>query len=146
MYANSLLGVWPFIFEEHPNLRKLYNFYSRFTFTYYLIFIFTAYIQLCIILSEEVINVKDIFSNLSITLIYTVTILRVRSIKTTRVKTIIQEIFYTEDKIHASGDEKIIKIYQSYSRQSQISNYIFMVNIFLGKYNLLAIHCIITFS
>ncbi|KAG5900095.1 hypothetical protein JTB14_016064 [Gonioctena quinquepunctata] len=131
MYANALLGVWPYIFEENPTLKKLYDIYSRATFTYYLLFILTAIIQLFILLTEDVINAKEIFANLSITLLYSVTIMRVYAIKSTTMRNVIREIMDLEKKTLESKDEKIIEIYKSHTSQSKISNAIFLVNIFL---------------
>lgn len=137
MYANALLGVWPFIFEDNPGLRKLYNVYSTITFTYYFIYIVTAYIKLFEIITAEKIYVLEIFSNLAITLLYTVTILRVYALKTKRLKNIIKGIMETETKIHASKDKSIITIYDSHTKQSKVSNMIFLFNIFISKYKIL---------
>lgn len=133
MYANSLLGVWPFIFEHHPRLRKLYKFYSNLTFKYYFLFIITAYVKFFQIITASKINFLDIFSNLAITLLYTVTIMRVYSLKTDRLKKIIKKIIQTENRIFASGDISIIKIYEFYAWQSQFTNKLFLIIIFLGK-------------
>lgn len=134
MYANALLGAWPFIFEDNPVLRKLYNIYTNFTYTYFFVFIVTAYIKLIQLITAEKINLQEIFTNLAITLLYTVTILRVYALKTTRLMNIVREILDTEEKIHASEDESIINIYDSCSKQSRITNAIFLVNIFASKY------------
>ncbi|XP_074026902.1 odorant receptor 10 isoform X2 [Leptinotarsa decemlineata] len=131
MYANALLGVWPYIFENNPTLRKLYNIYSKATFTYYLLYILTAIIQLVILLTRQEINVKEVFANLAITLLYSVTIMRVYAIKSTRMRNIIKEIMDLEDKTMASGDKQIIEIYEFHTTQSKVSNVIFLVNIFI---------------
>lgn len=133
MYANALLGVWPYIFEDNPLLRRVYNFYSNFTFTYFFLFIVTAYIKLIQLIIAENVNFQEIFANLAITLLYTVTILRVYALKTKRLKGIIREIIETEDKVRASKDSHLINIYESHTKQSKISNVIFLVNIFIGK-------------
>lgn len=139
MYANALLGVWPYIFQDNPGLKKLYNFYSYFTFTYFFLFIVTAYVELFQLISMEDTNVQAIFANLAITLLYTVTLWRVYALKTERFAGIISEIIETEHKVRSSEDEQLINIYESHTRQSKISNMIFMVNIFIGELILLVI-------
>nr|UTN00919.1 odorant receptor [Semanotus bifasciatus] len=131
MRANALLGVWPFIFENNPKLRNIYAIYSRGTFIYYLLFIISAIIKLFILICDEVLVIKEIVANLCITLLYSVTIMRVYAIKTPRVKGIIREILVLEQRILRSEDDKIIAIYNSHASQSKISNAIFLVNIFL---------------
>lgn len=137
MYANALLGVWPFIFEHNPRLRKLYNVFSTFTFTYFFLFIITSIMKLCELITAKRQNVQEIYANVSITLLYTVTILRVYALKTKRLKNIIKEIIETETKIRASEDKPIITLYDSHTKQSQFSNLIFLLNIFVGKYKIL---------
>ncbi|KAJ8983699.1 hypothetical protein NQ317_009134, partial [Molorchus minor] len=69
MYVNFLLGVWPFVFEDSPSMKKLYNFYANFTFFYFLFFIITAYMELFVLIFAEEKDVQGIVSNLCITLI-----------------------------------------------------------------------------
>lgn len=135
MYTNALLGVWPYIFENNPKLKKVYKCYSKFLHYNFFLFILTAYIKLFVLITAAVINFEEIFANLSITLLYTITILRVYALKTPRLESIIKYVIYTEEKIRASQDEPIIQIYESHARQSKISNLVFPIEIFLGKFS-----------
>ncbi|KAJ8947661.1 hypothetical protein NQ318_009545 [Aromia moschata] len=129
MYANFLLGVWPFVFEDSPRLRKLYAFYANFTFLYYLLFILSAYVKLFMLIFDKEFKVKEIMSNICITLLYSITIIRVYAIRTERIKKLIREVMDVEQLIYDSEDEELIDIYRDYTHQSQVSNITFLVNI-----------------
>ncbi|XP_023309827.1 odorant receptor Or2-like [Anoplophora glabripennis] len=131
MYISAVLGVWPFIFEDKPVLRKIYDVYSKCIFCYYLLYVLAAIIQLFIIVTDEVLDVDEIVANLCITLLNFVAILRVKAIKTERVKNIIQNVFKLEEKMMNSGNDEIIEIYNRHARQNQTCNKIFLVNLYL---------------
>lgn len=133
MYANALLGVWPFIFEENKTLKKLYEYYSKFTMTYFFLFIISTFIKLFQILTAEEILIQELFSNLSITLIYAVTIVRVRTLKTKRLQDLVKGIMDTENKIYDSGERAIIEIYNAYASRSKLSNIIFVLSVLSGE-------------
>lgn len=133
MYANSLLGVWPYIFQDNPNLRTLYNIYFKFTFYYFNLFILSAIIQLSILITDDENSIREIVANLCITLLYITTALRVWALRSTAVRKLIKEILATEDAILENDDEEIIEIYKSHARQSQVTNLIFIGNITIGK-------------
>ncbi|XP_060531138.1 uncharacterized protein LOC132704859 isoform X2 [Cylas formicarius] len=111
MYSSSLLGIWPFIFEENPTLRQLYQLYSNFMLVYYTFFIGTAYMKLAELLRADEIRMDDISANLCITLIYTITIIRQIMLRGKGVLKMIRYIIDTENKIYAAKDEKVIEAY-----------------------------------
>ncbi|KAJ8978567.1 hypothetical protein NQ317_012091 [Molorchus minor] len=125
MYVNFLLGVWPFVFEDSPFMKKLYNFYANFTFLYFLFFIITAYMELFVLIFAEDKDVQGIVSNLCITLLYSITIMRVYAIKSKGIKDLIREVLNMERVIYKCRDEELIDIYKSHARQSIITNLIF---------------------
>nr|UTN00907.1 odorant receptor [Semanotus bifasciatus] len=129
MYANALLGVWPFIFENNRMMKRLYNIYANFTFIYYLLFIVSAYVELFVLLLADEKRVQEIVGNLCITLLYSITIMRVYAIKTKNVKDLIREVINVEDVIYKCEDEAVIDIYKECVHDSHISNYIFLANI-----------------
>ncbi|XP_023312071.1 uncharacterized protein LOC111692342 [Anoplophora glabripennis] len=129
MYANALLGVWPYIFQDNPCLRKLYNVYSRFTFYYFILFIISAIMELFILVADDENRTEEIVANLCITLIYIITAVRVYVMRSTTIRNLIKQILATEDAILKNDDEEIMEIYKFHARQSQITNLIFIVNI-----------------
>lgn len=133
MYANALLGIWPFVFQDNPSLRKLYNIYSKFMFYYFLLYLLSVVIQLFILLTEDELRVEEIVSNLSITLLYPITARRVWVVRGAKMKNLIKKILVTEDEIFESGDEEVIKIYKFHVRQNQITNLLFITGIVIRK-------------
>ncbi|KAJ8947664.1 hypothetical protein NQ318_009548 [Aromia moschata] len=104
-------------------------FYANLTFFYYLLFIITAYMKLFVLIFDDENRIQEIVSNLCITLLYSVTIMRVYAIRTKRVKDLIREVMELEQIIYKCQDEEVINIYRMYTRQSYISNITFLVNI-----------------
>ncbi|XP_023310498.1 uncharacterized protein LOC111691620 [Anoplophora glabripennis] len=129
MYANSVLGVWPYIFQGNPKLRKLYNIYSKFMLSYFLFFLLTALIQLYILITDDELKVEEIGANLSITLLYPITVRRVLVIRSTKMKKLIKKILAAEEAILGGKDEEVLKIYKFHAQQSQFTNLLFIVGI-----------------
>lgn len=127
------MGTWPFIFRDNPGWRKCYDVYSKAVFTFFFLFIVTSYMKFVELLLAEELNFQELFANLVITLLYSVTFARVWALKSQRVKTLVKEILETENKVLVSQDPHLTKIYQSFANQSQITNMLFVVNIFIGK-------------
>lgn len=132
MHLNSIVGVWPFIFENKPNLRKLYNILSYCTLFCYSLFILSLLIKLIIILCN-VFDATSLMSNLCITLLNSITLLRVKAMTTDRVKEIIKKILFIEKGILNSGDERIIKIYNSQAAETQTCNKISITCTYSGE-------------
>lgn len=133
MYANALLGIWPYVFQNNPNMRKLYNIYSKLMFYYFLLYLLSVVIQLFILLTEDELRVEEIVANLSITLLYPITARRVWVMRSVKMKNLIKKILVTEDAILRSKDEEVIKIYKFHARQSQITNLLFISGIVIRK-------------
>lgn len=133
MFVNSLIGVWPFIFENNPKLKKSYNYYSKLIFTSNFLAVIRAYVKLFIYLTEDVLNTNEIFENLATTLLVTVSVVRVLAMKSAGINKIVRNIIEVEENIYASNDKNIITIYNSFAAQSKISNIIFSGSMLIGK-------------
>lgn len=133
MYASSLLGIWPYVFQDNPNLQKLYKIYFKLTFYYFILFIVSAIIEFFTLITDEEYSIRKIVANLCITLLYATTAMRVWVIRSTAIRRLIKEILATEEAILENDDEEIIEIYKLHARQSQVTNLIFIVNITIGK-------------
>ncbi|XP_050293299.1 odorant receptor 33c-like isoform X2 [Anthonomus grandis grandis] len=116
MICCSLLGIfpWQFIFTENPIFQKAYKYYSNVTLSYLALFIFGAYVELLFLFHEETLRIDEIMRNLCVTLLCTVTIIRVVIMRVKpHFRNIIQEIIDKEHEIFtSSNDETILDIYR----------------------------------
>lgn len=128
MYLSSTVGIWPFIFEENRHLKRLYNIFSAFFYYYYLQFICRAYYQLTVLLRAEKPDVEEILSNLCVTLVYTVSMLRLNAFKTDKIRTLFSNIISTEDQIFQGADVEVRKIYLKGVKLNRIYKILFIVN------------------
>lgn len=114
-------------------MRTYYNIYSKFIFIYFLQFLLKSYIEIYFILSEDLVDTKEIFENLATTLLCTITVMRVYAMQTKTMMNIIKTILQTERRIFDSGEPEEINIYRSFSYQSKASITTFLVSLFIGK-------------
>nr|QUP79569.1 odorant receptor 9 [Monochamus saltuarius] len=132
MYLSAMIGVWPFIFENNPTLRKIYNVYSKCMFCYYLMYFIASIIKFFIIITDEILVVPEMIANLTVTLLTAVTAWRIKAIGTDRVKNMIQKMFKMEKKMLNSGNDSIIEEYNWHVTQNEICIKIFLVTIYVA--------------
>ncbi|XP_066246791.1 odorant receptor 10-like [Euwallacea similis] len=128
MYLASTVGIWPIIFMENQRMKKLYDVYSSILYYYYLEYIFRAYYQLFLLLTAEHLNVAEILGNLCITLIYTVSLFRLRAFNTIEIKTLFTNIIKAENNILHDSDPEVRRIYSSGVKINRIYHVMFFFN------------------
>ncbi|KAJ8983708.1 hypothetical protein NQ317_009143 [Molorchus minor] len=85
--------------------------------------------ELFVLIFAQEKDVQGIVGNLCITLLYSITIMRVYAIKSKGVKDMIREVLNMERVIYKCSDEELIDIYKSHVRQSVISNWVYLINV-----------------
>lgn len=128
MYLSSIVGIWPFIFAENKYLKRLYDIFSTILYYYYLEYIFRSYYQLTVLLRAENIDVEEILQNLCITLIYTISMFRLKAFNTEEIKTLLSNIISTEDHILQDSDIEVRQIYLKGVKVNRIYHMLFFVN------------------
>ncbi|CAG9861693.1 unnamed protein product [Phyllotreta striolata] len=131
MYANAVFGIWPFIFEDYPILKKIYDLYCKFTLTYYAFFITTGYIKFFQLITEFPLNVTEVMLNVSITFLYSCTFVRAKRMRNPRMLKNIQNIMDYEKKINDSKDEEMMKILEYYAWQNKIVSQAFIITVII---------------
>ncbi|XP_072381811.1 odorant receptor 10-like [Diabrotica undecimpunctata] len=139
MYANAVFGIWPFIFEDYPTLKKIYDVYCKITLTYYFLFIVSGWIKFFQLFQEIPIPATEIMGNISITFIYSVTIWRARAIRGPRMMNIIKNVIDWEKKIMDSEDQPLIDIFNNYAWQNRIISQVFIITVIIVT-NLFFVH------
>ncbi|XP_066152031.1 odorant receptor 49b-like [Euwallacea fornicatus] len=128
MYSASTVGIWPIISIKNQRMKKIYNIYSSILYYYYLEYIFRAYCQLFLLLTAVHLNVEEILGNLCITLIYTVSLFRLKAFDTHEIKTLFSNIIKSEDFILHDSDPTVRQIYLSGVKINRIYHIMFFFN------------------
>lgn len=128
---NATLGVWPVITE--PKKDKYYKIFSKFALMYFLQFIIKSYMKLYLILTDDIIQAKELFANLATTLLCTIAVVRVYALRTAAMTKIFKAIIEIENQILKFGTKEQIEIYNSFAKQSKVSNIIFLGCLAFGK-------------
>ncbi|XP_050295705.1 odorant receptor 30a-like [Anthonomus grandis grandis] len=128
MYLSCLVGIWPIILVENPHLRRLYDIFAAILYYYYLEYIFRAYYQITVLLRADNLNVEEILGNVCITLIYTVSMFRLKAFSSDEVKALFNTVIETENDISKNPDDKIRKLYDLFVKSTTIYNILFCFN------------------
>nr|WJJ63317.1 odorant receptor 17 [Pachyrhinus yasumatsui] len=128
MYASSTVGIWPIIFMKSKRIKKFYNIFSTILYYYYVEYILRAYYQLFRLLTAEHLNLEEILGNFCVTLIYTVTLFRLRAFNNKAVRTLFSNIIEEEKLILNDPDSNIKKIYFTCVQNNRNYNILFLFN------------------
>uniref|UniRef100_A0AAR5QE19 Odorant receptor n=1 Tax=Dendroctonus ponderosae TaxID=77166 RepID=A0AAR5QE19_DENPD len=127
MYLSVLVGIWPIILTESKWLKKAYRLFATMLYYYYLEYICRAYFQLVLLVRAEHLNLEEILGNLCITLIYTVSMIRLRAFDTQQIKTLFSTIVDAETLILQDPDPEVRKIYLAVVRRNKVSHFVFFI-------------------
>ncbi|CAG9767383.1 unnamed protein product [Ceutorhynchus assimilis] len=128
MYLSSTHGMWPIIFINNKKLKRIYDVFAFILAFYFIEYIVRAYYQLTVLLRADVLNLEEILGNLCITLIYTVSMFRLKAFNSKKVKTLFLSIIETEEQIMNDSEDDVKKIYESFLKVNFIYNLLFFFN------------------
>ncbi|ERL91992.1 hypothetical protein D910_09314 [Dendroctonus ponderosae] len=130
---------WEFYFPDNKSRRRAYEIYGRIMFAYYIVFIFTIFVQLVVMLKRPDFDIDAVCANMCVTLINTVTLFRQLVFHfNPKFKKIIQKVIDMESQVYRKGDEKICSIYTKYVKGINKSLKLYFC--FIGS--LLVIFCV----
>lgn len=109
--ALATVGQWPLKFKTYKILNHLHFLYTILVSIYFIFFVITEYIEIANRMNE---NFLDILNNLSVSLLYTVTIYKVYIIRGSAMSKIVEQIRTIEKIILEGDDEEIKQIYLSH--------------------------------
>uniref|UniRef100_A0A310S6K7 Odorant receptor n=1 Tax=Chrysomela lapponica TaxID=153811 RepID=A0A310S6K7_CHRLA len=132
MYATSLIGLWPCIFEDNDFLNRIYKIYSIFIFTVAVCVTYCTDFKLFSLVTDEVLFLDEAVENLCISCLHTMILIRAHRLKSKSVTKIVRRILTIEEEIYKSEDEAIIRIYNSYASQSRLSNMFYIIIVYLA--------------
>ncbi|KAH1020322.1 hypothetical protein HUJ04_010002, partial [Dendroctonus ponderosae] len=114
MISSSLLVTfpWQFLFQDNKTFQNMYAMYSKLMLGYFTLFLFTAQLELWILITDEELMRNAIFANLSVTSIYNITLAkRLIIMLNSNFRAAIKQIIETENcKSPIEGDEVMNQI------------------------------------
>ncbi|XP_076275653.1 odorant receptor 49b-like isoform X2 [Rhynchophorus ferrugineus] len=128
MYLFTMVGVWPIIHWDSLKSKRIYEIGSAILYYYYLEYIFRAYFKLYLLLTTDTLYIEEILGNLCITLIYTVSLFRLKAFNTEAIRTLFTNIIDEEKLILNNSDPEIRRMYMSSVKDTVNYNILFLFN------------------
>ncbi|KAH1020124.1 hypothetical protein HUJ04_009846 [Dendroctonus ponderosae] len=113
--------------DDNKPRRRAYEIYGRIMFAYYIVFIFTIFVQLVVMLKRPDFDIDAVCANMQLVFHFN-----------PKFKKIIQKVIDMESQVYRKGDEKICSIYTKYVKGINKSLKLYFC--FIGS--LLVIFCV----
>ncbi|XP_050315633.1 odorant receptor 30a-like [Anthonomus grandis grandis] len=125
----ATMGIFPhqFIFQNHQIRQTCYNIYSKTCFGYMILFILACYLELIVIVTSDQINFTELFKNLIITPLCTITLIRICLVWSQGFRRLINNIINSEESME--GEEQVKKIERIFIKEinKNIKFYLFIM-------------------
>ncbi|XP_066252662.1 odorant receptor 30a-like [Euwallacea similis] len=125
----SLIGIFPSVLLSTNNefLQFSYNIYRQICFWLFISFLCSSYVQLVIILCSRELDLEELYKNLIITPIFTITVVRQRLMQTPTFIKLLRYVLKSEKELQSTQDEEVVEIVRSSCRMVVRNIFIYLV-------------------